>query len=574
MLLELHISNFAIIEECHLAFHDGLVALTGETGAGKSIIVDALSAVLGSRTGSDAVRTGSDKAVIEAVFDGKNLTPAAHDVLREQGIEDDEVLILRREIHAAGRSIGRVNGQTVPMSLLGEVGARVVDMHGQSEHLSLLRRDRQLDMLDHFGNLDQQRDAFSAEAREVTTSRERLEELRLGQRGAAQRIDLLRFQIEEIEQAALQDGEDEQLTAERSRLANAEKLAALTGAAIAGLEGSDDQPGASEQLAEISRNLSELARIDGSLEASEQTANDLRFVLEDLVRSVRQYRDEIEFDPVRLDDVESRLTEIGRLKRKYGDTIEDVLAFASKAREDLDSIENYDLRVSELEADLKLSEEKAGRAAGELTARREQAAGMFAEEVLRRLERLGLAGSRFEVGLRHSVTEDGIPAEVDGEVKRFAFSSSGVDQVEFRVSFNPGEELRSIERVASGGETARFMLAVKATLAANDDIGTLIFDEIDTGVGGRSGQIVGTMLRELGESHQVIAITHLPQVAAQAEQHIKVLKSQHADRTGVDVVDLDREARVEEIAEMLAGPAKSETALRSAEELLAAVAGT
>jgi DNA repair protein RecN (Recombination protein N) len=574
MLLELQISNFAIIEECHVAFHDGLVALTGETGAGKSIIVDALSAVLGSRTGSDAVRTGCDKAVIEAVFDGKNLTSAARDALREHGIEDDDVLILRREIHAAGRSLGRVNGQTVPMSLLGEVGARVVDMHGQSEHLSLLRRDRQLDMLDHFGNLDQQREAFSAQAREVTTSRERLEELRLGQRGAAQRIDLLRFQIEEIDQAVLQDGEDEQLTAERSRLANAEKLAALTEAAIAGLEGSDDQPGASEQLAEISRNLSEMARIDGSLEASEQTANDLRFQLEDLVRSVRQYRDKIEFDPVRLDDVESRLTEIGRLKRKYGDTIEDVLAFASKAREDLDSIENYDLRVSDLEADLKLSEEKAGRAAGELTAKRKQATGMFAGEVLRRLERLGLAGSRFEVGLRHSVTEDGIPADVDGEVQRLAFSSSGVDQVEFRVSFNAGEELRPIERVASGGETARFMLAVKATLAANDDIGTLIFDEIDTGVGGRSGQIVGAMLRELGDSHQVIAITHLPQVAAQAEQHIKVLKSQHADRTGVDVVDLDREARVEEIAEMLAGPAKSETAIRSAEELLAAVAGT
>jgi DNA repair protein RecN (Recombination protein N) len=261
------------------------------------------------------------------------------------------------------------------------------------------------------------------------------------------------------------------------------------------------------------------------------------------------------------------------LKRKYGDTIQDVLAFGSKAREDLDSIENYDVRVNDLEADVQRAEVEAGRAAGDLTGRREQAAVMFAGEVLRRLDRLGLAGARFEVALRHNITEEGIPAEVDGEINRFAFSSSGIDQMEFRVSFNPGEELRPIERVASGGETARFMLAVKATLAANDDIGTLIFDEIDTGVGGRSGQIVGTMLRELGDSHQVIAITHLPQVAAQAEQHIKVVKGQRADRTWVDVVDLDREARVEEIAEMLAGPAKSETALRSAEELLAAVAG-
>ena len=451
MLLELHISNFAIIEDCHLSFRDGLVALTGETGAGKSIIVDALSAVLGSRTGADSVRSGSERAEVEAVFDAGTITDTVESILERQGIEGDgDILVLRREIHAGGRR--HRADQRPDAAYIGAIRNRsTAHRHARPEqHLSLLLRVRQLDMLDHFGQLDNMRDAFAAKAADVTRLRQLLEELRAGQRGEQQRLDLLRFQIQEIDQAELQLGEEEALGLERSRLANAEKLAGLSESVFARLEGSEDQPGAAPQLTDVARILAELANIDNELRPTEQLATDLQFQVQDLASSVRQYRNAIEFDPVRLDDIESRMSEIARLKRKYGDAIDGVLAFGLQAQTDLASIEHYDLRVLELEVEVREAEASAGAAAGALSGARRLAAGEFTQAVLKRLDQLGLAGSRFEIALDHTASDRGLPVETEHDVNLYSFSLTGIDQVAFRVSFNAGEELKPIERVASG----------------------------------------------------------------------------------------------------------------------------
>ena len=521
MLLQLRIKNFAIIEDCTVTFEPGLVAMTGETGAGKSIIVDALSACLGARVGADAIRGEAELAEVEAIFAGDVANANVVKTLTEHGLEaGDDTLILAREIHRGGRSIGRVNGRAVPVSVMAVVGDTLADLHGQSEHLSLLKTARQLDMLDHFAGLDGPRAEFAESARELMAARERLRGLQAGQASALQRGDLLRFQVNEIESARLREGEQEELTQERARLANAEKIAGLAAAALSLLRGDDSQAGVMDRLQEAARSMSQLAQVDRVAEGVARLTEDLRYQAEDLAATIRRYLDEVEFDPPRLDQVESRLYEIERLERKYGPAIADVLAFYQEAGAELANVENYDLRLEQLTAELQAIEERAATAVLDLSERRTEAAESFTVRVGERLQQLGLGpAARFEITLERAASEDGLPVGGQGRV---AFTSTGIDRIRFMVAFNAGEPLKPIERVASGGETARFMLAVKAVLARADDVPTLIFDEIDTGVGGRSGQVVGAMLRELGQSHQVISITHLAQIAAQAREHLKV----------------------------------------------------
>lgn len=571
MLLELGIENFAIIDECHVKLDSRLVALTGETGAGKSIIVDALSACLGGRVGPEVVRQGAEQARVEALFSIDQSADLLA-ILKDSNLEEpDGTLILCREIQRGGRSVARVNGRAVPISMLAPIGRLLVDVHGQSEHMSLLRHDRQLDMLDHYGRLDVLRKTFAAAAQELIEKRKQLTQLKDFSLSSAQKIDLLRFQVEEIERSSLSSQEQEELMAERTRLVNAEKLVSLANSAFLRLAGEAEEIGAVQQLVEARRSLDAIRKIDPTLESNVRSIEDLRYQAEDLAASLREYRDSVEFDTRRLEEVESRLEEISRMERKYGGNIEEILRSHAQLRAELEAIDSSDRDLAQLEAAVGESDQRASALAQELSVGRKDVAASFAMEVSKRLELLGLGSARFEIKLSQSVAEEGLSLQEDGVLHRCSFTSTGVDNIQFLVSFNAGEPPKPIEKVASGGETARFMLAVKAVLADSDDVPTLVFDEVDTGVGGRSGSIVGGMLHELAESHQVLAITHLPQIAAHASQHLQVMKIDGAKTTEVRLQNLDRNGRLRELAEMLSGSSPSEVALKSAEELLAGV---
>lgn len=562
MLTELSIENFAIIDRLLVPLQEGFTVLTGETGAGKSIIIDALQAALGGRTGSDLVRGEARQAAVEAVFEWPD-EPTAARVLAELGIEDEGYLILRREISAAGRSMGRVNGRAVPLSSLAAIGNLLVDIHGQSDHLSVLRRDRQLEALDRFGDLLSLRSEVGEAVREYGRLRRSLAELRAGQREMEQRLDLLRFQVAEIEDAQLQAEDDSVLEAERLLLANAERLAELTSAGYDALRA---ERGALDSLDEAVTSLEGLRAIDpalGSLGGRLETA---RLEVEDIAQELRGYRDAIEFDPRRLDVIETRLDLLTRLKRKYGTSLADVVAFGQRARAEMEEVENLDQRLVELEAEVDQAEMRAGALASELSARRVAAAERLNVAMGEALQGLGLRHTSFVVDLQQIAAEDGLRLPA-GE--RYDYSAVGVDQVAFLVSFNPGEAPRPLERVASGGETSRFLLALKSVLAESDQTETLIFDEVDTGVGARNGIVVGERLAGLARTHQVISISHLPQVAALAAHHIHVIKEVEEGRTVVGIRELSTTERIEEIAEMMSGTG-TEAARRNAQELLEA----
>lgn len=564
MLTELSIQNFAIIDHLLVRFGPGFTVLTGETGAGKSIIIDALQTALGARVSGDVVQAGARSASVEAVFDAEALDEVVIDVLHELGIEDEEVLILRREISPAGRGAARVNGRAVPLSVLSTLGAALVDIHGQSDHLSILRRDRQLDVLDRYGDLLGLRAQVTGAIREYAVVRRRLEELSAGQREMEQRLDLLRFQVLEIESANLQPAEEDDLRAERNLLMNAEKLTQLSSSAYQELQG--ETGSGVERVVAAAAALRDLATVDPILAPYAERLESAQYELEDIGQEIRQYRDSVEYDPTRLDEIEERLDVIIRLQRKYGATLADVLAFGRQVRAELDDVENLDERLASLGAEVEFAETEAGRLAGQLSAARGAVGERLTADMSEALQGLGLKGTAFEVEVTRREAEAGLPLP-DGH--HYAFTQSGADTAGFLVSFNPGEPLRPIEKVASGGETSRFLLALKSVLAGADRTPTLIFDEVDVGVGGRNGIVVGDRLRILSGQHQVISITHLPQVAALADEHLTVAKVVVAGRTSVGVRVLESSERVTEIAEMMSGTGTA-AARRNAEELLEA----
>jgi DNA repair protein RecN (Recombination protein N) len=564
MLTELSIENFAIIDRLLLRLEDGFTVLTGETGAGKSIIIDALQAALGARVGSDVVRTDARYAAVEAVFDVPRGGSAALDTLRtEQGLDEDDVLILRREISASGRSSARLNGRAVPVGVLAAAGSALVDIHGQSDHLSVLRRDRQLDVLDRFGGLSECRAEVGEAVKEYNRAKRALEELVGGRRDVEQRLDLLRFQVGEIEAAQVRPEEEDELTVERHLLVNAERLTQLSSSAYDALYG--ESVGALNGVAAAAGTLHELAAIDPGLGGLAERLLSAQYELQDIAQELRQYRDRVDYDPQRLDSIEERLDLLTRLRRKYGPTLEDVIAFGARAREDLEAVENFDERLDELEGEVAGAAARAGASAEYLSEGRLKAARTLTAAMAEALQGLGLKGTGFQVELTRTPSDDGLP--LPGEGGKYSYSLSGIDSVTFLVSFNPGEPLRPLERVASGGETSRFLLALKSVLAEADQTPTLVFDEVDVGVGGRRATDVGERMRDLSRSHQVISITHMPQIAALADRHMTVAKAVRDGRTTVDVRALDSTERVVEIAEMMSGSG-TEAARRNAEELL------
>ncbi|MGD2176295.1 MAG: DNA repair protein RecN [Anaerolineae bacterium] len=602
MLQELRIRDFAIIDDLDLRFDPGFVVLTGETGAGKSIIVDAVELVLGGWADSTVVRAEAERALVEAVF---RLEPDQRarivPMLRREGLEGDnpDLLLLGREVRLNRRNICRVNGRTVTLGLMREVTAGLVDIHGQSEHLSLLHVSEHVNLLDRYAELWPLRERVAGIVHRVEQIRGELRQLKRDERELAHRADLLKFQIDEIESAALEPGEEAALREERPRLANAERLTELTHEVVFALkEGESQTPSAVDSVGAALRSLAEGARVDPSLESVLESAESISFQLEELVRQLRTYHAQIEYSPQRLQEVEERLALIRRLERKYGETIEEVLSYAEDARRELDAITHSDERIVELEAEEERLLETLGSQARELSERRRDAARELAQRVEGELVHLRMEGAQFGMAFTWRSDSEGVPlpSATSGLAWRVsasgvddvhsphgdayatvAFDRSGIDRAEFLVSANPGEPLKPMTKIASGGETSRLMLALKAVLSRADETPTLIFDEIDQGIGGRVGATVGEKLWGLalgigpaGLQHQVLCVTHLPQLASFADEHLRVEKhverADGGERTVTRVRSLDEGQRVLELAQMLGGT--GEAVYRSAEELL------
>ncbi len=575
MLSELTIRDFAIIDELHLRFAPSFNVLTGETGAGKSIIVDAVSQVLGGRADTEFVRAGAPQATVEAVF---ALDAEAQGVLgpllEQDGLEGDDpaLLLLAREIRREGRNVCRVNGRAVSLKVLNGIGQYLVDIHGQTEHLSLMRTGEHVDLLDRYGELWPLRSEVENLVRQLHGVRGELAALRRDERELARRVDLLQYQVREIETARLEPGEDEELGQERTLLANAEQLRELADEAqLALYQGDEERASALDQLQTAARALSGLARLDPQISSLLEAAETLSYQLEDLSGSLREYQERIEFDPRRLNQVEERLAVIHSLQRKYGDRIEDVLAFAARARREMETIEHSEERIAELEVEEERLLHQVGEAGARLSSLRREAGERLSAGIEGQLDELSMSRARFGVGLTWRTDPEGAYADD----RRVGFDLTGLDRVEFLIAPNVGEPLKPLVRIASGGETSRLMLALKTVLAQADRTPTLIFDEIDAGIGGRVGAVVGRKLWDLtvsdggkARSHQVLCVTHLPQLASYADRHLQVRKGVVGERTVTSVHSLAGDEREQELAGMLG--ALTEQTRASAREMIAA----
>jgi len=565
MLQELRIKDFAIIDALDLTLTPGFQVITGETGAGKSIIVDAVNLLLGERSDATFVRAGAERSVIEGIFAVPNgVREDLHAILEAEGLEGDgaDEVILTREVRANGRSIARVNGVTCGLAVYREVGGLLVDIHGQGEHLSLLRPAQHLYLLDRYAGVEDQRAEVAAQVRALAAVRAEIKDLLTDEAALARRVDMLQFQLEEIETADPRPEEEAELTNERTRLVNAEKIAELANEAYYALVSETGEAAGVDRLAHVALALGKLVRLDPAMEDAYTLAETLSIQADELARTLRQYTDDAEYDPRRLDEIEERVELLNRLKRKYGGTIEAALEHAEKVHAELDAITHSGARLEELRAEEDRLLHAIGDAAAALSRVRREAADRLTEAIVRELADLKMEGARFEARITRESDPDGV--YIEGE--RFAFSATGVDQVEFYMAANVGEPLRPLVKVASGGETARIMLALKSVLSYADRVPTLIFDEIDQGIGGRVGAVVGQKLWQLSGTHQVLCVTHLAQLAGFGDAHFRVTKHVEGDRTVTRVERLTDQGRVDELAEMLG--AETTSARQSAYDIL------
>ncbi|NPV26243.1 MAG: DNA repair protein RecN [Firmicutes bacterium] len=556
MLLELNIQNVALIEQLRLNFSRGLNVLTGETGAGKSIIIDAVSLLLGGRASVDYIRTNEDRAVVEGVFQCQGHVEVSR-CLHELGIEleEDGTLILLREITRTGRNICRVNGRTVPLSVYRELGQNLVEIHGQHENQRLLNSNQHLPLLDNFGGgeLLGLVNELQGIYRAIGAVRKELERWTGNEKEVARRLDLLQYQIEEIDAARLRVDEELQLENERTRLMYAEKLASQTERAYQYIfAGGKQQAAAFDLIGRAVAELRGLVGIDPSLNQILENLESTQYLLEDMARELRTYRENIEFNPQRLDAVEQRLELIRQLKRKYGDSIQEILRYRTEAVAEREEIRRSGDKITALSAELQRLEQEFADRATILSARRKEAARRLEVLIKRELSDLAMESTQFQVSLR----------------LRQNWTSSGYDEVEFLISPNPGEQPRPLSKIASGGELSRIMLAIKTILAGVDGIPTLIFDEIDTGIGGRALQGVALKLEQVARDCQVICVTHAPQIASFAETHFCITKEVQGERTRTQVRALTADERVEEIARMLGGAEVTPLTRQHAREML------
>jgi len=552
MLRELRIRNFAVVENLTVPFAPGFNVLTGETGAGKSILVDAILLLRGARAQTDVIRVDAETATVEAVFE---VSDGAVATLDEAGLplEDGEVVI-RRELSRSGRHRAFVNDAAVTVGLLERLGDALVQVHGQHEHQRLLEPTRQLDMLDRFADAEPLRERFAALFAKHAEARAELERRRGAARDRAQRQDLLRFQVSELDAARVRVGEDDELRTERRRLQHAERFAA--GLQEVGSLLHDDAASATARLARAGRVLSDLGRLDPAFAAPAETLDAARAHVEDTLAAVRGLRDTIVFEPGRLEGIDERLDALTRLKRKYGDSEEALLRFRADAAAELDRLERHEELLAEDERRLAELEAEMASAARALGAARREAAAKLGPRVQRELRQLGMDRAAFEVATIDLAAGD--------------WGLRGAERVEFRFTANPDEPNRPLARIASGGELARTMLALQVVLSGDDDAPTMVFDEVDAGIGGRAASVVGDKLAALGGSRQVLCVTHLAPIAALADQHVRVAKSVRGGRTRATTAVIAGDERAAEIARMLGGDASGAAALDHARALLRA----
>ena len=549
MLSLLHIENIAVIECSDISFDRGFNVLTGETGAGKSIVIDAISAILGERAYRDMIRTGTEKASVRAVFtDVPELT-----WFEENGIEYNSETVIQREIYLDGKNVCRVNGCLVTVSILRKLGIQLINIHGQHDSASLFDEENHLAFLDSFGEHENLLATYSEKYTAVIKLRREIDSLTMDESEKLRRMETLRYQIAEIEKAELEVGEDEVLEERRKLLQSAEKIADGMNEAVENLYGGEDTDGASSMLAAAERALARISKYSDSISELHEKVADLMYQVEDAAREVLDARDELSYSEEELDRIEGRLDIIHKLRRKYGATCADILEYLDKAKQELDEIEFADDHLERLKDKLQKAEKEAWDAAFELRKARKATAEIMSARILSELGQLDMPRVQFEC--RFIETE---------------LTSKGADAVAFYMSANAGEDLKPLGKVASGGELARIMLAMKNVLAEKDEVSTLIFDEVDTGVSGRAAQKVAEKLRSVASHNQVLCVTHLPQLAALAQTHLLISKSEHDGRTYTTVTPLDIEGRKRELARIIGGANITETTLKSAEEMLQA----
>ncbi|MCK4547105.1 MAG: DNA repair protein RecN [Candidatus Eisenbacteria sp.] len=558
MLREIAVRDFALVDDLRLALGAGLNVLTGETGAGKSILVDAIALAVGERASSDSVRTGRERTVVEAVFDVGSLV-GVDALLAEMGVEGTGELVVRREIARTGPNRCFMNGTASTLAMLKRAGDRIVDIHGQHEHQLLLHPERHVDFLDSYLGLLGKRDAYRDALREWRQRREELARMRAGLASSEERIDYLRYACQELDRAGLTPGEDENLEAERRVLANSEKLVlAASGAAEALSEGDTT---ALDLLSRARRSLEEAGRVDPQLRVLAEELDTAIAHAEDVARSLGTYGDGIEHGPERLEEINNRLSLLERLKRRYRTTLDEVISRHGEMKAELGSLENSESTLGDLEEKLRSAQSQVVKRGRDLMGRRQRGTSRLSTEVVAVLKELEMQDARFEVRMDvgESDREEDLMARAD---------ENGLERIEFLISSNVGEPPKPLARIASGGEMSRIMLALKTALVESDPVGTLIFDEIDIGIGGQAARTLGEKLKELGRARQVLCVTHLPQIAGMADRHYVAEKRNRLGRTWTEVRLLEDEERVEEVARMIAGKRPTPTAIEHARELI------
>jgi len=548
MLSLLHIENIAVIEQADISFDRGFNVLTGETGAGKSIVIDAISAILGERTYRDVIRTGALKGFVSAVFTGI----PRYTWFDENSVDyDPDELMIQREIHLDGKNVCLVNGRPVTVAILRKLGQQLISIHGQHDSQQLFDESTHLGILDVYAHDEDSLHTYHEKYDKVLEIRREMERLSMDESEKLRRMEMLRHQIQEIERADLKPGEDEELESRRKLLQNAEKLSDGLQDAFVCMNGDDQTDGASSLITEAERALNRIARFDDSIDTLHDKASDLMYQIMDLAEEIRDLQDRLAFSGDELERIEDRLDIIHKLRRKYGATAEDILAYLEESRVELDEIEFAGDRLEQLKDDLKYAEKDALCAAETLHLEREKAASDLELRIRAELEQLNMPKVQFCCQFE--------PCEL---------SADGIDTVRFLMSANVGEALKPMSKVASGGELARIMLAMKNVMAEQDSVPTLIFDEVDAGVSGRAAQKVAVKLSSVARNKQVLCVTHLPQIAAMADTHLLISKAEHNDRTYTSVQPLDKEGRVDEIARIIGGAVISDVTRKSAEEML------
>ncbi|GGH79498.1 DNA repair protein RecN (Recombination protein N) [Pullulanibacillus pueri] len=558
MLVELRVENFAIIEKLNISFEDGLTVITGETGAGKSIIIDAITLLVGGRGSSEYVRHGAQKAEIEALFDitGSNACKA---VLKDIGIDDgDDMVILRRQIYSNGKSVCRVNGKMVTLSHLREVGQYLIDIHGQNEHQELLHSENHIQLLDRFGgpkleSLKKEYSAYYHEAREIYS---KIQQFSDNERHIAQRLDLLRYQMKEIEEAAIKEDEETFLMEEKRKLNNFERIHEAVATSYEALSG--EQKGL-DWLRIAVNELEHVQALESDLDEMTHAISNHFYTLEDQMYRLRDYLDQMEYEPGRIDQVEARLNEFNNLKRKYGRTLSDVLAYYEDIKREYDDLMDRDQTIEDLSGQLKTYMDKLRTHAEALSSIRKQAAQKLTKAINRELKDLYMEKARFDVVVKAS---NKAPEDLN------TYSREGIDRVEFYIATNPGEPLKPLARIASGGEMSRIMLALKSHFKSFQGITSIIFDEVDTGVSGRVAQAMAEKIFQLSQASQIFCITHLPQVAAMADHHLFISKEVKGNRTKTTVTRLNEDDQASEIARMISGVEMTDLTKQHAYELL------